>query len=649
MLYLHRCLSALVLIALLPSALRSQSDYGYVETISAAGTVVPFVEVFDVTTTGEYEIVVSDFGVAATPVPPAAAVYTLITRTNTNEVVARLTGPGTSTAVLEATEYQLTLIATPDIVEPRSSIGVGIVAQAGGSAVLERVVAFDGGLAVENPVAMEHDFMPQDAARYEFTIMDTGFPDSLAAIETIILRAGDGSPLATVSGAGTAALDLNAGEGVRIVFVATRADENDRALLVVNVSRDGVSAATFPARIGDWATVVERPMQVLEGGIVVATVTDFALPRPVAELSTLIIQGGMPAVGPVQGSGLASGSLSGGPALLLAAADDTAIGTAGFNVVGPGDNTLLDEVVAFDADAGVTDKFAAIDAVFSVAAADALTFTVRDFRFPSAFSSVVALIARDGTEIARLDAPGTLTVDVEPGNFSVAVLGELSQGSSGLLALGISTSDSTVLVEDFAAGGGTMRSLPVTVAGDRLLRLDLTDLEFPAAFVSLDAALIRGTDLVGSAFGGGRVVFDALAGDYTLHLFARPDETVGHSTYSVAIGAQPQAPEATLTSDRSSVPVGGSVELTWDAQFVDDCVASGSWSGSKGASGNERISDIQSEMEFRLTCTGPGGATEVAVAVAVTAATGGSGGTDGVALAVLLLFALRCARQLASR
>jgi len=647
MLYPNRCLSALLLVALLPSGLLAQTVLEFIETVSADGTVAPFVEVFEVPTAGEYEIVVSDFGVASTPVPPAAAAYALISRTDTNEVTVRPAAPGTSTAIMEATEHRLTLIVRPDSDEPRSSIGISINPQGGGSAVLDRVEAFDGGPAVENPTPLEYDFVADVAGRYEIAIIDTGFPDALAAIETIILRADDGTPLATLSDAGTVTLDLNAGEDLRIVLVATRVNETNRGLLAIDVSRGGTSAETFTARIGDWTAVIERPLQVAVAGNVALSVTDFAFPQPVAGLSALVLQNDTPAIGPVTGSGQASGTLGAGSALFLAAADDAATGTAGFNVVGPGDSDLLDEVVAFDADAGATDNFASIDAKFSLTTADTLAFTVRDFRFPAAFSAVNALIVREGSEITRLDAPGTRTVDLEAGNYSVAVLGELPQGGSGLLAVGISASDGTPLVEEFAAGGGAIRSVPVVVDKDDLLRLDLTDLEFPAPFVTLDAALTRGTELIGSAFGGGRVVFDATAGDYLLHLIARPDQTVGHSTYTVAIGEQPRPPTATLGSDTTSVPAGGSVELTWDSQFADGCVASGGWSGSKGTDGSERVSNIRNETEFRLTCTGAGGSADDAVVIAVRASSnsGGGGATGAIALMVLLLASLRCPRR----
>ncbi|MEJ2622613.1 MAG: hypothetical protein P8163_20910, partial [Candidatus Thiodiazotropha sp.] len=78
-----------------------------------------------------------------------------------------------------------------------------------------------------------------------------------------------------------------------------------------------------------------------------------------------------------------------------------------------------------------------------------------------------------------------------------------------------------------------------------------------------------------------------------------------------------ETPTVELTADPLVVNQNGSTTLEWSSTLVTDCVASGDWSGSKGTSGKEVISDIQTDSTFELSCTDVEGAEPVRASVSI--------------------------------
>lgn len=67
-------------------------------------------------------------------------------------------------------------------------------------------------------------------------------------------------------------------------------------------------------------------------------------------------------------------------------------------------------------------------------------------------------------------------------------------------------------------------------------------------------------------------------------------------------------PSLTLSSSPTSVLKGKDVTLTWLAKNVDECTASGGWTGTKNKNGgSQTITGINENTTFSLACTGPGG------------------------------------------
>jgi hypothetical protein len=79
-------------------------------------------------------------------------------------------------------------------------------------------------------------------------------------------------------------------------------------------------------------------------------------------------------------------------------------------------------------------------------------------------------------------------------------------------------------------------------------------------------------------------------------------------------------PTVSLSADPLSVDYDGSTILTWSSIDVDQCVASGAWSGTKATSGTKNKKSLTTTSTFALTCTGPGGSASQSVTVVVGAA-----------------------------
>lgn len=77
-------------------------------------------------------------------------------------------------------------------------------------------------------------------------------------------------------------------------------------------------------------------------------------------------------------------------------------------------------------------------------------------------------------------------------------------------------------------------------------------------------------------------------------------------------------PTATISINPTTVPLGGSTTITWSSTDATSCTAGGGpwdpWTGAKTTSGSETIKNLYdiSGGSFSITCTGPGGNSEIA-------------------------------------
>jgi hypothetical protein len=115
------------------------------------------------------------------------------------------------------------------------------------------------------------------------------------------------------------------------------------------------------------------------------------------------------------------------------------------------------------------------------------------------------------------------------------------------------------------------------------------------------------------------------------------DDGHGFLDVNAAIQQLPAAAPAISVSP-TSVAVGSSATLTWNAVNSSGCTASGSWSGSQSASGTQTVTPTAAGTNtYTLSCATASGNMSSSATLTVTAAASSGGGHGGGALDVLTL------------
>lgn len=86
-------------------------------------------------------------------------------------------------------------------------------------------------------------------------------------------------------------------------------------------------------------------------------------------------------------------------------------------------------------------------------------------------------------------------------------------------------------------------------------------------------------------------------------------------------GGGTPTPTVSLSASPASISAGGTSTLTWSSTNATTCAATGSWSGTKAASGTEISSALNANATFSLSCTGAGGTAQASTSVTVTSST----------------------------
>ncbi|MFK8030998.1 MAG: choice-of-anchor U domain-containing protein [Gammaproteobacteria bacterium] len=92
----------------------------------------------------------------------------------------------------------------------------------------------------------------------------------------------------------------------------------------------------------------------------------------------------------------------------------------------------------------------------------------------------------------------------------------------------------------------------------------------------------------------------------------------GQADSTVLVNVLIDTPTLAFAAAPSSIEFDGSTTLTWSATGSDSCQAFGSWSGPKGTSGTEQISNLTNDGSYVLLCNGPGGEVDQTVSVTVS-------------------------------
>jgi hypothetical protein len=114
----------------------------------------------------------------------------------------------------------------------------------------------------------------------------------------------------------------------------------------------------------------------------------------------------------------------------------------------------------------------------------------------------------------------------------------------------------------------------------------------------------------------------------------------GHGFLDVSTAfTQLPAAAPTISVSPTTITVGATATLTWNAINVTGCTASGSWTGSQAASGTQTVTPSATGSDtYTLSCTGSNGAVSSSTTLTVNAA--GSGHSGGGAIDAGTLLAL---------
>ncbi|MEO8018750.1 MAG: hypothetical protein ABI769_13120 [Pseudomonadota bacterium] len=593
---------------------------------------------FEVSSAGTYDLTITDFAV------PGALTGTRAAVLRDGAIVRQLELGDTATATFDATAgtYALSIIATP------GNTGIGTVGARVRHGQESPVLDFTGTISVPNPPSpdthqvLDATFAVTEAGEYRVSLNDLAFPQSLASIQLTIVPEG-GAPIATLAAAGQATFTANAGN--YRLFAIANADASAGAGLYFTEVRGVVSGAAIYRRLSPVGRVSQIGGGLLAAGAHTLTATDLLLPMQLTTLKLAITSAGqlvarLDAAGTVDFTAAAAGhellavAMPGAGASGSYAADLRRGGAPVLNYV----NTTSDgESVGAATFSGM------------VSADGNYRLRLTDFAFPQGFSALRAVVTQNGATAATLDAPGSRDVTLVAGTVNLLVFGQANQTGNGIYGVELrpATGTGATVIEGTRGVGSAFGAWQFSVITAGRLQVMADDLEFPARFAGFDAVVTRGPEVIGSFFGGGSFNFSATPGTYFINFIAKPGaQSGGAGTYRVRVATAPNLPTITLTADPARVAPGGTSRLQWTSTDVTQCTATGAWSGTKGATGNETTVAITAQTTFNLECVGPGGSSNTQAIVAVSSNSGGGGGGGGGRLSETFLLALLAAAAL---
>lgn len=628
---LHGRLCAVVgALAIFSGPVDAQTLFEEVTTLSNAATTVE--RSFSIPAAGSYQLNLTDFGQPAN----FSSLRLIVTRGL--QTVATVDSLGSHTFSATAGTHEIHVIGTPGVGSSAGIFGVEVLPSGGGTAVFQ----FADTIAVPplpnpNLATLDAEFTVTDAGTYDVVLADMAFPATLQSVQFNILGPGGlAFPAPGPSAPGT--YTFTASPGIHTLLVVAEASAAASAgLYSVHISGGPSTAVVYqrahPVAQVDAAVLIDLPA----AGSHTLRLTDFNAPAALARLAAILVRG-VTQLSRRDSPGTESFNAAGGAAelfLLTTPAAVTGSGTYGVDITSgaaTGYSAARTVNVAGASMPGFT--FAA-----DVPTALGYRLTLTDFDFPTPFDSVTAHVLQGGASLGTIAADADLDVDPAVGRIFVTVITDPRSGTSNsLFALQLGPAGGAPLIDVTQGVGGLFDVRTVDVAQSGSYDATLADLGFPSIFTNLAVAVTRGSNRVGSIFGGGSFSFSATPGRYYLNFLAEPAAQARAGTYGLSVSPTPPAPTVTLTAGTASVANGGTTTLTWSSTGATSCTASGAWSGNKATSGTETTAALTSSSTFTLTCTGPGGNANQSTTVSISApAPGGGGGGGSLGLITLLV------------
>jgi hypothetical protein len=534
-----------------------------------------------------------------------------------------------------AGNYTVRVIGTPASAQGAGNFGACVAPAASPTSCIA-AYGFSG--TIQTPAtassppssSLETNFTSTVAGTYTVTITDDGFPVALQSVAGGI--SSGSTPVNTTS------FTLGANQ-------VTLAAGTSYTLLLAALADANIKAGLFGVHIADpnGAAVLDRTQPV--GTLAPATIvdntaaqglslslTDYAYPLPLASLGAVITQGS---------KSLATLTASGSLTNFAAAAGAVNIWQYAMAGAQPGVYSLNLSVYQSGSATSAASLFSTTQVVNPVGSSTATSYAfvqtlpsagtynlaVNDFQFPSAFQSISATVAQNGTVLQQTSS-GNFTAAAGP----VIVLVNVSppQSGNGIFGVTVQTSGAApqILLDQTQAVGGVFSTQSVNLGNSGGYTVTLADLGFPVNFENLAVVVSQSGKVLGKIFGGGTFDFTGTPGTYVLTFVATPATPQDYGLYTVNVASS--APTITFTAGATSVAAGQPVQLTWSTQNATSCTASGSagWSGNQPISGTSAVV-VNASVSLTLTCSGPGGSAAQSLNVSATAAPAKSGGGGG--------------------
>ncbi|HUG73201.1 MAG TPA: hypothetical protein VMK82_07250 [Steroidobacteraceae bacterium] len=630
-----------------------------VETLGATAelqALLPQSREFIVSAGGPVRITLSDL---AAP-EPFVELQLLVSRGG--QKVLALSGAGAQQFPATPGVYSVQVLGTPapatDTSSPAGTFDVE-VRELTGNTVLFQFAA--GIAALPSPPRAQSTVAAtlqiETAGTYQVTFNDRSLPAALSLIDVGVFGGND--RLVTISGPCSAAAGCTTSftastpGSYPLLVAATAANPDQAGLYSLRVSGPGgavVYSATQPVGRLAPATAITLPAA---GGYTLAA-TDHEMPVALSALRFRLMQGATELAALNASGSVAFTAPSTNPAQLFAFGRAVA-GTGTYSLrLAQGAQSVFRDLRTLPDGYDVGLNAGGYHYTFDVPSTTSYRLRLRDLNFPAPLAQLRAVVVpASGTVQAVNGTDIDSTFQLAAGPAWLAVIGQTSGPSANSL-LGVSLAPvaggSSLL--DRAQGLGPLfstQTLIIPAAGS--YDVTIRDLQFPAAFQELAAAVTRGPELVGQVFGSEKIRFDAQPGTYSLNLLARPSATAQYATWGFELADTPPAPVLALSADPVTVPRDGTTTISWSAIAATACSATGGWSGTRALSGTETSAVLAADTTFTLSCVGDGGSTSRSVTVAVSAPApdGGGGGSLGAGALLGLAGLLGALRRRASR
>ena len=197
---------------------------------------------------------------------------------------------------------------------------------------------------------------------------------------------------------------------------------------------------------------------------------------------------------------------------------------------------------------------------------------------------------------------------------------------SGSNSTGALTAGKTYTLACTGAGGTVTRSASVSIAAPGAPTLSFAAAPTSVKSGSASQLTWSTTNATGCSASGGWTGAKAKSGTQSTGAltsgasYTMTCSGAGGSVSQTASVAIIPAPTLSFTAVPATVQAGAATQLTWSATDATACTASGSWSGTKAASGTQSSGALNSNATFTLTCTGAGGTVAQTAAVTVSPA-----------------------------